>query len=469
VTAFLAAQYAGTLDLLDSTRVDARVTQPLPTAPTPPPREVVLAADLSTVPTARLHLSDRRWDYALTYSPSISFTDVELGTEGQAVISNAGTASIGWHDRFVRLTLFESASYALENLAYLYTATGQGLAAGGGQTQSMMPGSTTGPTMTVPGQGTTTTPGQPTTAGASATGTSGTLLKLFPYGSSYTNASMAVRASRQVTFSLSGGYSVAGNLSKEGAVALPVQFGPLGSATLAYAVSRVDSLLTVANAQQTTTPLGACIPPILDHFCRQVEPIIQVQEVLRHQLSATATLTAGVGAAASVEQLATSVQQLSSEEAWVILPTGVIGLVDRLGGLDDRNASFVTFSGQLAPVVDVNLGELSNRIQGTALLTRPVANNVFLSVTLGVVQSIPPDPSPLTGLNGGIDLRYRVNRQIDVACGLQAFWQRQAIYGAAPAVGTATNEGFAVTAIPTTTASEIAYVTLTARLPTLHF
>lgn len=466
-TAVLSAQYAGTLELLDSTKVDARATQPAPTL-TAPLREIVLAADASTSPTARLRLRDRWWDYALSYSPSFGVTDVELGAGAQPVVSNAGTATIAWHDRVVRVTVSESASYGLENLAYLYAATGQGLAGGTGQS---MGGTTPGqPATMVPGQPpAATAAGQPATAAAmsAATATSATPLKLFPFGSSNTNATVVVRATRQVTLSLSGGYSLAGSLTTnpQAEVALPEQFGPLGSASLAYALSKSDSLITTASAQETTTPLGACVPlppPTVIRFCRQVVPIIQGQEIARHQLSTTATVSAGAGVAASIQDLAT-------EEAWVIMPTGVLSFTERVGAIDNRNASTLLLSAQLAPAVDINSAQLRNGVQTTAMLTNPVARTVFLSFTAGVLQSIPPDPTPLTALSGGIDMRFRVTRQIDVSLGVQGFWQKQAIYGAAAVMAATAAEGTVPPTGPTTTASEIGYVALTARVPTLRF
>jgi hypothetical protein len=65
-----------------------------------------------------------------------------------------------------------------------------------------------------------------------------------------------------------------------------------------------------------------------------------------------------------------------------------------------------------------------------------------------------------------MDLRLRVTRQIDVNVGVQAFWERQVT----PGTIAATNEPAATApAVAATTGSEIGYLGVTARLPTLHF
>ena len=85
----LAAQYTGTLEYFQTTRIDMRINEPLPTLAAPP-REVAIASDASFAPALRLRLSDRRWDFALTYSPTFMVTDIELISEAQPVALNAG-------------------------------------------------------------------------------------------------------------------------------------------------------------------------------------------------------------------------------------------------------------------------------------------------------------------------------------------------------------------------------------------
>jgi hypothetical protein len=454
IAAVVLAQYAGTLEIFDTTRIDARATQPLPILPSPP-REVALAADAITLPTARLHLSDRRWDYTLTYSPTLGVTDIELGAAAQVLALNAGAASVAWHGRFVRVTVSESASYGVQSSGFINQYP-----------QPSIPGQTTPGQVTAPGQttapGQMTAPGQTAVPGQTATATSAGPATLFPFGSSLTSGAIQVLANRRLTFSLFGGYSVYGDLTGNKADvedgALPKQFGPSAAASVAYAVSRTDSLVTQASAQETTTPLGFCVPlnvppPIV--YCRQVQPIIQVQETVRHQLSTTEVLSMSAGASAAI-------LPLTNEEAWGILPIGSLSFTDRIGTpKDPRDATTLLLWAGLAPMVDVRTGLLSNRVQPTATFGTRVAPNTFLSVTAGLLQSVPipqRDPSPLTALNGGVDIRVRLTRRIDVSVGIQAYWQEQLVYGALPQSTTSA-----------VSASEIGYLSLTAHAPTLPF
>ena len=427
----LLAQYAGTLEIQDTSRIDARSNQPYTLAPTPPPREVALASDASIAPMARLRLSDRQWDYVLTYSPTFTVTDVELISESQPVVLNAGMASIGWHDRFLRVVVSESASYGWEDLAYLY---GTPVA---GQTSGQSLGQTGG-SAAIP-------------------------LQVFPFGSSSTTASVTMHETRSVTVNVSGGYSLTGNLTNNPAATTiyPEQYGPSAAASVAYTMSRADSLLTLASAQEITTPVGVCVGGTAGQTCRQVAPILLVEETARHRLSPTANVSASLGVSGSIYPLATG-------EAWGILPVGGVAYTDRFGAAphDPRDLlepSGVRLSADLAPTINVFTGSPSNRVQLTASLVSRIAPDVSVSFLAGALQTISfprPDPSPLTLVNGGIDLRFRVTRLISVSAGVQAFWENQQNVGVIPTAG-ATNG-------PTTLATEVGYVALTVRLPRLR-
>jgi hypothetical protein len=70
------------------------------------------------------------------------------------------------------------------------------------------------------------------------------------------------------------------------------------------------------------------------------------------------------------------------------------------------------------------------------------------------LQSVPfptSDPNPITAITASGEVRMRVDRRVDVAAGVQTLWQQQF--------------GFGLGLV----ASEIAYVTATARAPTLRF
>jgi hypothetical protein len=449
-TAVLAAQYAGVLDYSETTRIDARATQPLPQLALPP-REIALASDATFAPTALLRLGDRRWDYTLTYSPTFSVTDIEVSkADGRtAVAINAGAASVAWHDRFVRVVVSESGSYGWESLGYLYATpvAGQGLA--GGQTT---PGQTA-PGQTTPGQ---TTPG--TTAGQAVglTGAPASGLKSFPFGSSNSTVALLVRASRTVSLSMSGGYSLSGNLTGDPrySTIYPEQHGPLGSASVIYVPSALDTLATTVSAQQTSTPDGQCTSGPPGQLCKQDTPILLAQETARRRLSSTATVSASLGVSATIYQLSTG-------QAWGILPVGGVTYTDRFGAgpkdlRDPLEASGVRLSADVVPTVNVFTGLPSNRVQLGATLVTHLSPRATLSYVAGLVQTVSfpqPDPSPLTVLNGGMELRVRLTRLISASAGLQGLWQQQQNVGGIPgAPGTTATSG-----------SEVGYLALTVR------
>jgi len=418
--AVLLAQYAGTLDFLDTTRVGTRATQP-PALLSDPPRKIVLALDLSTAPTARFRMADRRWSWTLSYSPVLTARDAELGLRwpsgspqiNDALLLHTGLATFGWHDRFVSVGLTEAAAYGMLNSALLYQLPAA-------------PGQTT-PLQSVP---------QPTT---------------IEFGSSNTEGNIAVRLARPVVAALSGGYMVSGGLDQN---ILPEQYGGRAGASVAITLSRSDAVSTLANVQDLNTS-GPC-PPVVPSppqpapiaLCRERTLVFQLQETLRHQLSAAATLSASAGAA--VSEL---VEHDNGQEILVIQPVGVVALNQRLGA---NPAAVLTLSAQLSPTVDILTGIPSERAQLTATMANPILSSVLITFTLSAMKSaalFTSDPSSdrylVTVLSGAIEGRVRLSPQVDLGVGLQAFWQDQ--------------ENFA------TFSSEIGYLSVTARAPTLHF
>ncbi len=390
----------------------------------------------------------------MTYSPTFTVTDIELTSLAQPVVLNSGTASIGWHNRSVRVVVSESASYGWENLAYFVTATpvaGQTIAAGQSQSSGQM------------GQATAQGPGQTSAQSVGQTGTAPTVpVQLFPFGSSSSRASVQLAATRSLTVSMSGGYSVSGNLAgtSQAAAVYPEQFGPSANASVGYAASPADSLITTATAQETTTPAGVCASGAPGQFCREVTPVISVGEALRHGLSGSSSIYASLGVSATVYQLSTG-------RAWGILPVGGV-TYSKLFGAPPKDAyaqiegSGLRISAELAPTVNVFTGSPSTRIQMTATVTEHVAPDITLRFLAGALETVPlprADPSPLTVLNGGVDLRMRITRFISASVGLQAFWQTQKNVGVLPTEATVG---------PSTSASEVGYVALTMRLPTLR-
>src|SRR5580693_7291796 len=104
-TAILAADLAGALDCGDTSSVRARTTTVLNAPPGQSGQTTPFGVDLVTAPFARLRLASRRTTYTLTYSPTLTLPDIELGFQPQ--IFHFGSASIGWRDRTTTFTLTE--------------------------------------------------------------------------------------------------------------------------------------------------------------------------------------------------------------------------------------------------------------------------------------------------------------------------------------------------------------------------
>jgi hypothetical protein len=439
-TTVLAAQYAGTFDLFDTTKVDTRATSPPPIIDAPRLEKVVLAMDVSTAPTVRIHLSDRRLECTLSYAPTVTAADVELGLA--PLVLHTGFGTVAWQDRRFRVTLSEAGAYGQLNSALLYQP----------------------PTL----------PGQPTVAGQPAVPGPPNVVQAAPapttiaFASSSTDANISVRSSRRTTVVVSGGYSLSGGTSAYARTVLPQQEGPRGSVSVGYMLSRTDNVTTVVSVQDATTS-GAC-PPLatspgqaptppstqfsgvlnagLDEatqspFCVTRAGVAQVLETLRHRISPTLSLSLGAGVSAALMQAPDLGEEL------VIQPAGTVTLIDGLGRND---TSTLTLSANVTPFVDSRTGLVDDRAGTTATLVDQLTPTLTFRFTASALQSIPfpaTYPYPITMLTGGIEARTRVDRQLDYSLGVQTLWQNQTGYG--------------------TLASTIGYVSVTARAPTLHF
>ncbi len=293
-TAVLVAQYAGTFEVLDTTRVQGRASQPAPVVNIGPPAadtgaqaqgKDVISADVSTIPMARLELRDRSWEYTLSYSPTFTAAGVELAVKPQ--IFQLGTASVAWHDRALHLMLSEAGSYGQFNSAFFQaTSPGQSVAL------------------------------QPVPA-----------FTTIDVASSITSGSAALRATPRALLLLAGGYSVTGGVTAQSQQFLPKHYGPRAAASLAYALSRRDMATTLASVLQTTTS-GGCpgqgsqqATPV----CEESATVSELQETFRHQLSRVANVSLGGGVAAAL------VKTPSVGEELVIQPTALVAFSYRFG------------------------------------------------------------------------------------------------------------------------------------------
>jgi hypothetical protein len=442
VTAVLVAQYAGTFDVADMTRFSLRASQPPPSAVAhvngkAVPGEVVLAADAATTLMARVNLRLHRWDYALGVTGSMSATDLE--EQVVPVFVAGANAAQAWHDRSVRVAFTESGSYGVLSAAVPYQQT-----AATSTTMPTQPGMTGQPTMTgQPGamQGQTGAPG--TTA---LLGQGGTLT----VGSFDAGGSLGWRASTRTAFAVSGGYSLSGGLDAASRSVLPQGYGPHASLTESTILSRSETMsLSLSGSDSVAVGLCTLFAPNANGECREEVPSAGLTASLRHRISATGAVSAGVGVSATVAATP-GLNEL------VIVPTGSVSVSNTVG----RRAYALTTS--FAPTVDIRTGLPSNRVVVTASLTDRFAPRSTLGTAFSLTQSLPfpaADPFPLTSFSGTVEAKFAVDRRATVGFGLQGYLQHQSQAG--PTVGAPGG--------PEWGASEIAYVSVTANTPTLHF
>jgi hypothetical protein len=442
VTAVLVAQYAGTFDVADTTRFSLRASQPPPFAVAHVDGkavngEIVLAADASTALLSRLRLRLRQWDYSLGVTGSVSANDLE--EQVVPLFLGGANATEAWHDRMVRVGFTESGSLGLVSAAVPYQQTAAA------STMMPQPGMTGQPTMTgQPGamQGQTSTPG--TTA---LFGQPGNLT----VGSYDLGGSVLWRASTRTSLAVQGGFSGNGGLDPASRMTLPEGYGPHASLSALTVFSRLDSTSLSLSYSDNIT-VGYCTlfaSNTSDGECREEVPDGQLTASYRRKISATGAVSVSAGVAATVAATST-LNEL------VIVPTASVALAETVG----HTAYALTTS--LAPTVDFRTGLPSNRVMVTASLIDRVAPRTALNAAASVIQSLPfptQDPFPLTLLTATVEAKFTVDRRTIVGFGLASFVQHQSQAG--PTVGAPGG--------PEWGASEIAYVSVTAYTPTLHF
>ncbi len=449
--AIVAAQYTGVLDLADTSTLTLRAPSQI-VSQSGEQKKVVIAADLGNAPLARLGLQGRRWNFTLSYSPSLTLPDVELGFPAttpphQPLFLQAAISSFAWRGRFLQMSVTESASYG--NTYYYQvlsaatqaasTAPSTGQTTTGGQAGMPNPTGTPGQTGMPSPMGTPGLTGMPGQTGtASQTGQTTAPGNTVFIASSITNATLAARVGHDTTLSLLGGYTLSGGATTSAQQLLPEQYGPSAGVSIAYAPSVRDTMTTLATAQEllTTGPCAALQPAQLvppPGVCHERTPIAQALETLRHQISPVATLTLRVGAAITNAQTTTTAQESG------ILPVALGSLAYRLGA---GHVSILTLSVGLTPIVDIRTGLPSDEVQTILSLSQPVSRTTTLLVSAGELQSIPYwvppgygpesgwiDPYALSALTGGVDVKMRIDHRRTLTFGTQGLWQHQSSFG----------------------------------------
>ena len=408
--AVLAADLATTLDLSERTEARLRSTQQ-PGVATP------MALDLLEEPVAQMHSYDRRWDLTLGYSAQLLLPGVQDGLA--PLVLQAGNVGVAWHDRQLRLTLNETASYGLENSSYLLS------------TQAPLGSQATQP---VPGQAPSLVPlavAPPTT---------------ILFGTSSTAGTVTYRFDRRTTASVGAEYFLYGGLDAISQATLPEQIGERAFATFDYALTRSDGLQTVLNAQHVDFTQTPCVPPAgqtsdTSVLCSPDDDLAQAMELLRHALSRSETVTVGAGAAVAAVR-----EQPDTPHSVSYFPVAQVIYARQL----DREGSRLTATARLAPYVDLRTGTVLNALLGDVTLAERLSPYLTLNVSFGGSQNLPAgEPAAASIARGEVSMEYRLSRQVLLTLGERAFWENENALGEF--------------------ASAIGFVALTVREPTLRF
>ena len=497
----LLADYAGYVDVSDRSELQFRTTRQLSSpivaaaATTTPggatPATVLPAAalensglDFFTTPQLRVSMTNRRLEFTFSYLPSLTVTDAELVGGAEVLFLNAGSVGAAWHaDRQVTVTVLEDGTYGRYNSANLTPVPGVNAATG-----TTMTGGTQAPPTT-----TGTPSGSPMTMMTGA-GAPPAALQVKPGPqtitvlSTRTAANVSIEADRRTHVTMGAAYYATGGLGSS-QVTLPEQYGPSADASLIYDLSRHDASLTAARAYSSQFVAVPCLAllgyGLSTDLCRPHDDVAILTQGFRHDLERTTSLTAEAGVS-FVRAL--NVEGQADRSVW--LPSGRVSVAHRVAPKVEAGkaaagvaqaANETQASLQLAPLVNSLTGGVSNFVQVQGLLAERLGPAFTLRGTLGGGQAIPVDsPSASTLAQGEVELDFIAGRQVNLAVGARAFWQRQATIPTTPACPAmssgASSTGCGVVFVPRGTPvafadffSAIVYFAVTVRAPELRF
>jgi hypothetical protein len=407
--AVLAADVAGTVDLLDRTELRLRTTQEL-NAPAgfPNTAQTNLGLDFFTQPTIRVNLLERRWYLEASYGPSFTFPELEQGFT--PTVLQVGDVHASWHDRDTTLSATQAASYGQLNGAYLAP-------------QSLQ--------QPIPGQPpiVTATP-QPVT---------------IDYLVSRTVGALGVRLDAHDQMTASAEYDVVGGTNAVSRVTVPEQHGPRGNVTYEHIFDRRDAILTTALYQHTTFVGLLCLPPTgpspsapTGFPCTPDSHIFQAGEALRHRITRQAAISVGAGVAAAIARM-----QAFQSYGTTFYPTGQALIsydfprpsAEAYGtGLHAAEevllASTLRISGTLAPVVDIRTGNVYNAVAADGSLVVPASKLVAFRAGGGVLQYVPSGSAGAVSLvHSEAEIDFAADRTVTFALGERGIWQQQNGFG----------------------------------------
>jgi hypothetical protein len=415
--AVLLADYAGTLVVSNRIELRGRETEAAPpllgtaalgtglgtTAATVPNPGI----DLVDIPTAHLELKGHTWDTTLDYSAFAIIPDLETGRPIPEILHTAALGEV-WHDRTVRLSLFEYAQYGEENPAYLLSATNP-------QTGGV-------PTGVLPQPGAPL----PTTGGPSVQLLANPVSVL--YGSSRTDFTSQVALSRRWLSTTLLDYSVQGGADAAAQEVLPLVFGPRAEQTLRWSVTRIDAIESKVTGAHSDASAGPCFTALLQplpvgSICEPTGDIAVWTETWRRRMSRHTDAWIGAGPAFAIARLLPAAPYV-----YATYPSVLAGFIYRSSVETVR--TILRLDAQLAPVVDLRSGIVDDRAQGTLSLQLPL-RDVTMTGALSGTRSVESLLSqPVESVQGSFEIEDRIDPELSVGAGARYAWQEETGLGA---------------------------------------
>jgi hypothetical protein len=378
----LAAGYAGTLELSETSEVRGRVNS----------NPVDVGVDFLEQPQLRTRVTDRRWDFDFTYTPSLTLPDLQSRLDPQ--FFQTGTTGIAWHDRILRVGFTESVTHGTFNSAFLTSLTPAASSTAGGTASAVLQPAAR------PGNITTLT--------------------------TNTAAAVSIRIDRRSSLFLDGAFTRSGGLDERSQQSIPEQRAVSADGAFSLALSRRDRALTSARGLGTDFGLTACTAPTTQaatptNQCMPQARLIQAGQAIEHSIGRATAL--GVSAGLSISW---SRQEHADPYRIVPYPNAGAYLRHRFG---ERGTSALVLDAQVAPAVDAVSGQVSQRVQGQLTLTEPLDSQTTLRVFGSALQTIPgTDPPDITLVGGGAEVAELVSRRLlQVAVGGRGAWQNGSV------------------------------------------
>ena len=346
---------------LVAVRTDVRTRTPLPgdAAPAPGTPPASLAGDFELLPRGELTLGDTT-QFTLQYTPSLLWRDALSG--GQPRGLHRGRLTLTNRRQRVTLLLSQDGAYGEADVGALRAP------------EDAQPGA-------VPGVQT---------------------VGLVKYLRSATLLNAETRPTERFTLGVTGGFSISGGLEKPDPAqraALPLQYGPSGSARARLSITRTDGLTTTALVTSARFVTG------------QEQLVAQLIESWDRQVSRTLVLTLGAGAALTRELVIASADfpTIAVGEYVDVLPVGLASLSwhAELAGRPLR----VDTSLRVAPFADRFTGLVYERVEGRVLgewrfgrdwlATAGAGGAVAMPVGLSIVRPPPIDGTSATTAQAG--------------------------------------------------------------------